>query len=77
MRVSTIILTTIWIALGIPLWFVMNFWGPGWWVPLPIPAQEDLSFYVAWFVTMSLVYLLPLYLLCLTAFYLARRYRRA
>ena len=75
MRTSTKILILIWILIGLPVAYVVNFWGTDWWSPFPVPKGQDAGYYFAWFVTFTLIYLLPLFLLVRGAIFLNRRLR--
>lgn len=65
-------LVTVWVAVGLPLWVIVSLWGGSLWIPLPIPLDEDFSYYVAWFFAVMLVFVPPVILLAQLAIRIVR-----
>jgi hypothetical protein len=74
MRTSTIIITTIWVAIGIPLTIVMNTWTDHWWNPFDLRANVTLTDWGIWFFCVTFIILAPVYLICLFCLWLVRNW---
>jgi hypothetical protein len=58
----TRVLLAVWIAIGIPLFILVNFWTGKWFNPIDIMPGKDFEYYLMRFFIIAVCYVLPIYL---------------
>ena len=48
-----------WLLLGLPLWAGISLYGGSLWLPFPVSGDESPSYYIAWLISVALIYGLP------------------
>lgn len=74
MKKSTIIIATLWAAIGVPLTVVMNTWTTHWWNPLDLHANATLTDWGIWLFCVAFIILAPAYLIGVLCLWLARKW---
>lgn len=62
MKTSTKLVLIVWVAIGLPVTYVINFWADTLWIPFPPRLGENFSYYIAWSIAFTLIFVLPLFL---------------